>query len=162
MLREVLALGPSIQGRQSQQLVIEIKHPKGGRYPDIEQILLEQLDQAEADQRSLVISFDKTSLQKVHQLDPQLSTGYLYSGLPIDMQKTKDELGVTFLEPQFKTVTPDYVHRAHKLGLKVNAWTVDEESDMKRVLQCQVDALTTNNTPQLRQVLDEVSHCPRA
>jgi glycerophosphoryl diester phosphodiesterase len=147
MLSEVLELG-------EHQLVVEIKHPKGGRHEGIEQILVDQLEQAKADERTLVISFDETSLKKVHELDPGLETGYLYSGHPINFKQTKEELGISYIEPHFKAITRDYVRRAHQNGLKVNTWTVDEQRDIQRMIAYGVDAITTNDTPGARKLVD--------
>lgn len=134
-------------------LFVEIKHPKNGRHEGIEQVLIEQLDRAEADSRTVVISFDETSLKKVHELDPGLATGYLYTGRPIDMEKTRDELGIQYLAPHFALVNREYVEEAHAAGLKVDAWVVNRAKDMQRLTDLQVDAITTDKIPQLQDVL---------
>jgi glycerophosphoryl diester phosphodiesterase len=41
-------------------------------------------------------------------------------------------------------VTPRFVRHAHGAGLKVQVWTVDEEADMRRLLEWGVDGLITN------------------
>jgi glycerophosphoryl diester phosphodiesterase len=44
------------------------------------------------------------------------------------------------------------VTQAHELGMIVNAWTVDKEEDIKRMLALGVDHITTNE-PELAQQL---------
>ncbi|MBS2040066.1 glycerophosphodiester phosphodiesterase [bacterium] len=146
MLNDVLQLTQT-------PLFVEIKHPKGGRHEGIEQILVDQLDAAQADGRTTVISFDEESLKKVHELDPALPTGYLYSGRPIDMEKTRDELGITYLAPHFSLVNADYIEQAHSAGLKVDAWVVNRTRDMKRLADLHCDALTTDHIPELQGLL---------
>lgn len=41
-------------------------------------------------------------------------------------------------------VTKELVDRFHCAGLIVNCWTVDTEKDLKRVIECGVDFVTTN------------------
>jgi glycerophosphoryl diester phosphodiesterase len=41
-------------------------------------------------------------------------------------------------------VTPRFVAHAHLAGLRVQVWTVDDESDMRRLLAWGVDALISN------------------
>jgi len=147
MLQDVLALTET-------PLFVEIKHPKGGRHEGIEQILVDQLDLAQADQRSVVISFDQTSLKKVHELDSELVTGLLYTGRPIDMEKTRDELGIQYLAPQFQTITQGYVDQAHAAGLKVDAWTVNRPRDMRKMIDLQCDAITTDHASDLHGLLN--------
>jgi glycerophosphoryl diester phosphodiesterase len=43
-----------------------------------------------------------------------------------------------------RIVSPRFVRHAHDAGLHVQVWTVDEESDMVRLLQWRVDALISN------------------
>lgn len=49
---------------------------------------------------------------------------------------------------------PEWVKQAHDLGLKVNVWTVDKVEDMKKLIDMDVDFITTNEPELLRQVLD--------
>jgi glycerophosphoryl diester phosphodiesterase len=43
-----------------------------------------------------------------------------------------------------RIVSPRFLRHAHAAGLKVQVWTVDDEADMRRLLEWGVDALITN------------------
>jgi glycerophosphoryl diester phosphodiesterase len=43
-----------------------------------------------------------------------------------------------------RVVSPRFVRHAHKAGVRVQVWTVDEEADMRRLLRWGVDALISN------------------
>jgi glycerophosphoryl diester phosphodiesterase len=45
---------------------------------------------------------------------------------------------------RLRVVSPRFIRYAHKAGLKVQVWTVDEEADMRRLLDWGVDALISN------------------
>jgi glycerophosphoryl diester phosphodiesterase len=45
---------------------------------------------------------------------------------------------------RLRVVSPRFVKYAHMAGLKVQVWTVDDESDMRRLLDWGVDALISN------------------
>ncbi len=38
----------------------------------------------------------------------------------------------------------NWIDEAHKLGLKVNIWTVDDKEQMKELVKAGVDYITTN------------------
>jgi glycerophosphoryl diester phosphodiesterase len=43
-----------------------------------------------------------------------------------------------------RIVSPRFLRQVHDRGLRVHVWTVDDEADMKRLLQWGVDGLITN------------------
>jgi len=52
-------------------------------------------------------------------------------------------------------VTPRLVRDAHAKNLAVHIWTVDEEQDMRRLLDWEVDGLITDRPDRLARVLHE-------
>ncbi|WP_430297319.1 glycerophosphodiester phosphodiesterase [Sinomonas sp. B1-1] len=54
---------------------------------------------------------------------------------------------------RLRVVTPAAVARAHRLGLQVHVWTVNEAADMGRLLDAGVDGLVTDRADVLRDVL---------
>ena len=75
------------------------------------------------------------------------------------MKKAADtlkELGINGLDYHMSVLRkhPDWVERAHRLGMGVNVWTVDSKADMKYFIGLGVDCITTNKPVRLRDILN--------
>ncbi|MDQ5839849.1 MAG: glycerophosphodiester phosphodiesterase [Chloroflexota bacterium] len=52
-------------------------------------------------------------------------------------------------------VTPGFVRRAHRHGLQVHVWTINEQAEMHRLLDLGVDGIVTDRADLLKAVLQE-------
>jgi glycerophosphoryl diester phosphodiesterase len=57
--------------------------------------------------------------------------------------------------PNFKDLTPELLREAQALGLKVIPWTVNQKSQMLRLIEWQVDGIITDYPDRLREVMAE-------
>lgn len=143
----------SLVGRRA-HLVIEIKEPT----PGIEEHLLKNLKAHHQTHYVVVISFHQSCLKRLHELKPGLATGYLFGKEKKSPKQLKEELGVTYLGPHYSQVSEEWMNEAHQAGLKVNPWTVDDESVMRNLLDWGTDAITTNKPTLLQDLLSRRSH----
>jgi glycerophosphoryl diester phosphodiesterase len=56
---------------------------------------------------------------------------------------------------RLQVVTPRFVREAHRLSIPVQIWTVNEEADMRRLLDWGVDGIQTDRPDLLSAVLSE-------
>ncbi len=54
-----------------------------------------------------------------------------------------------------KIVTPKTIKRAHKKGLAVHPWTINDYNEMKKLLEWGVDGMFTDDPDLLLKVLQE-------
>jgi len=105
----------------------------------------------------LVTSFDPEVVGRVHRLAPTLPVGQLL----FDPDPSLDALiglqatyGYDAVNPWDPLVDGPVVHAAHRLGLAVHVWTVDEPDRMAELAALGVDGIITNRPDYARAVVD--------
>ena len=103
----------------------------------------------------LVSSFDPTSINRVHELDPTIPTGFLIADLT-DLEGIVERTaaqGHVAINPWQWAMREEVVTVAHAAGLAVNVWTVDDPDMMTALAAWGVDAIITNVPDVARRVL---------
>jgi len=118
--------------------------------------LVAALQKAENAARTIVISFDQTTLAALRRVDPSVMMGFLADEPGTDHVKDALELGARQLCPQASLVTQELVERAHGADLQVATWTVDDAEEMRRVIATGVDGIMTNFPDRLRAVIEDL------
>lgn len=54
-----------------------------------------------------------------------------------------------------KIITPAFIRLCHQRGLAVHVWTINEEVEMRRLLELGIDALITDEPSRARRVIEE-------
>jgi glycerophosphoryl diester phosphodiesterase len=143
---------------------IEIKSTAAGaRYPGLELKVIDLLKARAMTQSSLLIAFDFPTLKDIKAADPSIQTGALVTvgWMALRANKTPDQIldeviqatGADYFMPALAAVSEPLVQAAHARGLKMGVWTVDTPSDMVRLAEYGVDALTCNKPDELKRVL---------
>ena len=57
-----------------------------------------------------------------------------------------------------RVVTPRFVAHAHRLGLQVHVWTIDDPTEMRELLDLGVDGIMTDRIEVLREVYETRGH----
>ena len=97
--------------------------------------------------RLIVQCFDTRALNYLHERWPELTLSYLtedYDGG--DIEKLLENLTFTpqWWSPESSVVTPENVKWCHKHGIGVVPWTVDDPAEMRRLVDCGVEAIISN------------------
>ncbi|MFG3527762.1 glycerophosphodiester phosphodiesterase [Streptomyces sp. NPDC047917] len=145
--------------RNRQKLLLEIKSPE--IYPGIEKETLRVLrqkgwlDRSHVKNRLVIQSFGADSVKKVHQLRPDVTTGFL--GTPSVTDLPSYAAFTDQINPSYTSVSADYVDAVHALKgahgkkLRVNTWTVNDAATAAKVAGLGVDGIITNNPDVVRE-----------
>ena len=136
---------------------IELKNSRAA-FPALEEKTLEAVEKAGMREKTIYSSFNHYSLLKVRRLDPNAVCGLLYDAMLYQPWDYARQLGVQALHPHFSepTFVTGEVEAAHRLGLSVNVWTVNEEADLRRMAEMNCDGIISNYPDVALRVLREV------
>lgn len=109
--------------------------------------LLEKYDMVDS---SVVTAFDYDILKEIKSLNENIKTGYILSVAYGDYFGMKD---IDFFSISYAFVSTDMVTRAHEHDKEVYAWTVNSEKSIKRMLECGVDGIITDNPVLAREII---------
>jgi len=104
-----------------------------------------------------VSSFQFSSLGRVKALDPSLPVGLLYMAPVFGPRLARCLAGTLPHEaehPAAVGLSARHIAWYHQSGLRVNAWTVDDESELRRLALAGVDGLITNRPDVALRVRD--------
>jgi len=117
--------------------------------------LVAALQGGEAAARTVVLSFDPSTVASLRKLDTSMMVGLLVDNAKLDAVKTALEAGARQLCPRWDLVTRELVDEAHRADLQVVPWTVNEQSQMRTVIKAEVDGIMTDLPDRLRAVLED-------
>ena len=145
--------------------LLEIKKSPQGIYPGIEQKIVDLVRKHEAEDWCILQSFESKTVQNFLKLVPDWEIHKLISGKPPvfpDYQAGKQQIGpaldlpgITAVNPNYRVLTPQLIERIHQENLRVFTWTVNQEKDLKRMIEMKVDGIITNYPERLVALLKE-------
>lgn len=112
---------------------------------------VEAIRRHKVEKRVEFISFSLSACREFARLMPENRVEYLGGDIaPAQLHG----MGISGVDYHFSVFDshPEWVAEAHALGMVVNAWTVNQEEDIRRMLELGVDHITTNE-PELAQRL---------
>lgn len=135
------------------ELLLEIKvDANRQRYPGIEEKVLELIRARGLGSRVLVMAFQPETLRRVRDLDPSMRTTLLVGRgevqrdrlRPAEFVRRTAEVGATVLGINHRLIDADVVSAARQAGVRVAAWTVNDEPDIRRAIDLGADVVITD------------------
>jgi len=131
--------------------------------PGIVDDLINILREEDLINTSIISSFDIAELLKVKEIEPRLKIGYLIPSALTKIRMVKryvqraidNELYA--IHPYYPIVDKEFVDFAHKNGLKVNVFTVNDEDMMKKLIKLGVDGIFTDDIALLNRTLERTN-----
>ena len=133
--------------------------------PNVDELVAAAIDAADAQSRTLVVSQSWHTMRRFRQASKdQVATAS--STLELLFYWLLSLVHLTWLmDPPFQAlqppekyrglriVSPGFIRAAHRQGLRVDVWTIDDEGDMRRLLSWSVDGIMTDRPDVLAKVL---------
>ena len=97
--------------------------------------------------RLIIQCFDTRTLNYMHAKWPELTLSYLtedYDGGDIEQLLKNLDFTPQWWSPESSVVTPENVAWCHAHGIGVVPWTVDDPAEMRRLVDCGVEAIISN------------------
>jgi glycerophosphoryl diester phosphodiesterase len=106
--------------------------------------------------RTIVISFDPSTIDSVRKLDASIMTGLLIEqGGEAGAVKNALDVGARQLCPRNSLITSELIAEAHRADLLVATWTVDDAEEMRRVIAAGADGVMTDFPDRLMAVVED-------
>jgi glycerophosphoryl diester phosphodiesterase len=146
LLEEVLEV---VKGKVG--LFIEIKEP------DTTTRVIELVRSYGVIDQVAIISFYDEALVTAKRVEPRVVTGLIYAQPPgrvLDAVK----IGAKIVLPHYRIISEKSTNFAHKYGLKVVTWTINNREDALRALKVGVDGIATDLPDELVKLRSELKH----
>ncbi|MGB4588317.1 MAG: glycerophosphodiester phosphodiesterase [Clostridiaceae bacterium] len=125
-------------------------------YPEIEEKLIALIREYQLTDKVIISSFNHQSIQKCKKLAPEIKGGFITGSWIINAGSYTKKSGVEFFHPRYVYLKPLNIWELHRNGIKVHAWTVNEEKEMRTLIRQGIYGIITNNPARLHKVLEEV------
>jgi glycerophosphoryl diester phosphodiesterase len=120
-----------------------------GEHPGaFELAILDIIDAHDLQARVIIQSFDHRSLWAVHSVNSTMMLAALTTRTRPNLGDIAEN-GASIWSPNAQDLTPALLQQAHDLGLRVIPWTVNEEGEMRCLIEMGVDGLITDHPDRL-------------
>lgn len=140
--------------KQDIQLILEIKSHKSKEVEDkITAEIVKMVKKMGLEKQVEYIAFSLNICEQLAKLTPESEIAYLNGDIaPAELKKK----GINGIDYNQKVISkhPEWVEEAHRLGMKVNVWTVNKEDMMKKFIDMKVDYITTDQPLEVKALLE--------
>jgi glycerophosphoryl diester phosphodiesterase len=159
-LEEVLDLVSKYAGGSQNRTKVNIELKGSNTAGPVAEIVRQYLAKGWEPSDFIVSSFRHDELEKFKQLIPELEIAVLLNGdqwkqlgsaeAAVELAK---KLAAVAINPDLNDVNEGLVEAAHQNGFEVNVYTVNEDSDIQRMLAIGVDRIFTDDPVHAQKVL---------
>ncbi|MFS0722934.1 glycerophosphodiester phosphodiesterase [Paenibacillus sp. 1P07SE] len=128
------------------RLNVELK-TYGGRYPGMEERVVELLYKWNLQHDTVITSFDDAALRRVRSLSSEIGTGLIIDGAPATLLDRLRQLGCSFLSIGYRSITAARMAIFRQAGIQVMAWTVNDPVAMRKLAAIDRTVMICTNYP---------------
>lgn len=139
--------------KQDIQLILEIKSHKSKEVEDkMAADIVKMVKKMGLQKQVEYIAFSLNICEQLAKLTPESEIAYLNGNLTPAELKKKGINGIDYNQKVLEK-HPEWVEEAHRLGMKVNVWTVNKEDMMRKFIDMKVDYITTDYPLETQKLL---------
>lgn len=139
--------------KQDIQLILEIKSHKSKEVEDkMAADIVKMVTKMGLQKQVEYIAFSLNICEQLAKLTPESEIAYLNGNLSPAELKKKGINGIDYNQKVLEK-HPEWVEEAHRLGMKVNVWTVNKEDMMRKFIDMKVDYITTDYPLETQKLL---------
>lgn len=139
--------------KQDIQLILEIKSHKSKEVEDkMAADIVKMVKKMGLQKQVEYIAFSLNICEQLAKLTPESEIAYLNGNLSPAELKKKCINGIDYNQKVLEK-HPEWVEEAHRLGMKVNVWTVNKEDMMRKFIDMKVDYITTDYPLETQKLL---------
>ena len=128
---------------------------------DIAGTVLDAIEEVGAEDGVVIQSFHRKVVRQIAEMNPSIPRALLIGGGPREkgrrwaLRWCRDvaAAGASTLSLSYGAVTPALAEEVHRQGIHLWVWTVDEEKDIHRMVEADVDGIISNYPDRLNRVL---------
>ena len=139
--------------KQDIQLILEIKSHKSKEVEDkMAADIVKMVKKMGLQKQVEYIAFSLNICEQLAKLTPESEIAYLNGNLSPAELKKKGINGIDYNQKVLEK-HPEWVEETHRLGMKVNVWTVNKEDMMRKFIDMKVDYITTDYPLETQKLL---------
>ena len=127
-------------------------------YPELEERVIAEIRAARMEDQVFVSSFNHISIQRFKALCPEIETGLLYDKPLLDIGHYIQRSSADNMHPRYMLLQyqPELMELYHSRGMKVCVWTVNDEENMRDMLNRGADCVISNYPDLLCRVAEDM------
>lgn len=113
-------------------------------YPNIERKILALMDEFNLREKTIISSFNHFTVCRFKELAPDVKVGFLEESWLIHPGAYTRARGAECFHPFFNCLNHENMQDLRNNGIEINAWTINDEDDMRKALKLQLEIGITN------------------
>lgn len=92
----------------------------------------------------LISAFKPGILWKIKKLNYKIPICFNFVAFPPFFLVLSKFMGMRYIKPQKRLVTPEFSYIAHSMGFLILPWTINSKEDAEKMIMCHVDGIVTD------------------
>lgn len=127
-------------------------------YEGLEKMVIDEICSHQMQDQVFLSSFNHISMQACKEINPEIKTGLLYDKPLLEIARYIERSNADNIHPRYMLLQyqPELVDLYHSHGMRVNTWTVNDEENMRDMIERGVDLIISNESDLLCKVAGEM------